>query len=85
VYDFPSKAIGTAIPYGVYDLKRNDGVVNIGKSHNTAEFAVESIRQWWSLVGNITTKDAIIYSFALMAVGATEAETRDGSSFAAIG
>ena len=40
VYDFPSKAIGAAIPYGIYDLKRNDGVVNIGKSHNTAEFAV---------------------------------------------
>ena len=51
VYDFPSKAIGAAIPYGVYDLKRNNGVVNIGKSHNTAEFAVESIRQWWNLVG----------------------------------
>lgn len=51
VYDFPSKAIGAAIPYGVYDIKRNNGVVNIGKSHNTAEFAVESIRQWWNLVG----------------------------------
>jgi len=51
VYDFPSKAIGAAIPYGVYDLKRNKGVVNVGKSHNTAEFAVESIRQWWNLVG----------------------------------
>jgi hypothetical protein len=51
VYDFPSKAIGAAIPYGIYDLKRNKGVVNVGKSHNTAEFAVESIRQWWNLVG----------------------------------
>jgi hypothetical protein len=51
VYDFPSEAIGAAIPYGVYDLKRNSGVVNVGKSHNTAEFAVESIRQWWNLVG----------------------------------
>jgi transposase len=51
VYDFPSKAFGAAIPFGVYYLKTNDGVVNIGKSHNTAEFAVESIRQWWNLVG----------------------------------
>ena len=51
VYDFPSKAIGAAIPYGIYDLKENNGVVNVGKSHNTAEFAVESIRQWWHLVG----------------------------------
>ena len=51
VYDFPSLAIGAAIPYGVYDPKRNDGLVNVGKSHNTAEFAVESIRQWWNIVG----------------------------------
>jgi len=51
VYDFPSSAIGAAIPYGVYDLKRNDGLVNVGMSHNTAEFAVESIRQWWNIVG----------------------------------
>ena len=51
VYDFPSKAIGAAIPYGIYDLKENNGIVNVGKSHNTAEFAVESIRQWWHLVG----------------------------------
>jgi transposase len=51
VYDFPSKAIGSAIPYGIYDLKENNGIVNVGKSHNTAEFAVESIRQWWHLVG----------------------------------
>ena len=50
VYDFPSLAIGAAIPYGVYDTKRNDGLVNVGKGHNTAEFAVESIRQWWNMV-----------------------------------
>lgn len=51
VYDFPSLAIGSAIPYGIYDPERNDGLVNVGKSHNTAEFAVESIRQWWNIVG----------------------------------
>jgi len=51
VYDFPSLAVGSAIPYGIYDPKRNEGLVNVGKSHNTAEFAVESIRQWWNLVG----------------------------------
>lgn len=51
VYDFPSLSIGSAIPYGIYDPKRNDGLVNVGKSHNTAEFAVESIRQWWNMVG----------------------------------
>jgi transposase len=50
-YDFQSLAKGTAIPYGVFDPKRNDGLVNVGTSHNTAEFAVESIIQWWILVG----------------------------------
>jgi hypothetical protein len=58
VYDFPSKAIGAAIPYGVYYLKMNKGVVNVGKSHNTAEFAVESIRQWWNLVGKYNYVDS---------------------------
>jgi hypothetical protein len=57
VYDFPSLATGSAIPYGIYDLKRNDGLVNVGKSHNTAEFAVESIRQWWNLIGKYNYAD----------------------------
>lgn len=51
VYDFPRLGIGTAIPYGLYDLQYNDGLVNVGISHETAEFAVESIRQWWRRVG----------------------------------
>jgi hypothetical protein len=51
VYDFPNLAIGTAVPYGAYDVARNEGFVNVGTSHDTAEFAVESIRQWWKLIG----------------------------------
>jgi hypothetical protein len=51
VYDFPSLGVGSAIPYGLYDLQYNDGLVNVGISHETAEFAVESIRQWWRRVG----------------------------------
>jgi len=51
VYDFPNLAIGTAVPYGAYDLARNEGFVNVGMSYDTAEFAVESIRQWWKHVG----------------------------------
>lgn len=51
VYDFPSLALGTAIPYGAYDIQRNEGLVNVGISHDTAEFAVQSIRQWWNLLG----------------------------------
>jgi len=36
-------------PYGIYDLQRNEGMVNVGMSYDTSEFAVESIRQWWLL------------------------------------
>lgn len=51
VHDFPSLAEGTAIPYGAYDLRRNEGMVNVGMTHDTAEFAVESIRRWWRRFG----------------------------------
>ena len=51
VYDFLSLADGKAIPYGVYDLVQNRGFVNVGIDHETAEFAVESIRRWWQRWG----------------------------------
>jgi hypothetical protein len=43
---------GHAIPYGVYDVAANTGFVNVGTDHNTAAFAVESIRRWWDLIGS---------------------------------
>jgi Rhodopirellula transposase DDE domain len=51
VYDFPHLGIGPAIPYGAYDQQRNEGFVNVGTSHDTAEFAVESVRRWWRWIG----------------------------------
>jgi transposase len=51
VYDFPIKGLGRATPYGIYDLMRNTGWVNVGIDHDTAAFAVESIRRWWNEVG----------------------------------
>jgi len=51
VHDFPSQAQGKAIPYGTYDVFQDRGVVNVGTSHDTAEFAVESIRRWWRMDG----------------------------------
>ena len=51
VYDYPSLAKGKATPYGAYDVHRNEGFVNVGMTHDTAEFAVESLRQWWSVLG----------------------------------
>ena len=52
VYDYPSLSKGTAIPYGAYDIQKNNGVVNVGMSHETAEFAAESIRRWWKQFGS---------------------------------
>ncbi len=51
VYDFLSLADGKAVPYGVYDLVHKRGFVNVGIDHDTAEFAVESIRRWWHSIG----------------------------------
>ena len=58
VYDFRSLAIGVAIPYGTYDMNRNEGFVNVGISRDTSEFAVESVRQWWHLMGEMNYPDA---------------------------
>jgi hypothetical protein len=51
LYDYPHLGKGPAIPYGAYDVHRNEGFVNVGMSHDTAEFAVESLRRWWKLFG----------------------------------
>ncbi len=51
VYDFIDKELGKATPYGIYDIKKNLGWVNVGIDHDTAEFAVESIRRWWNHLG----------------------------------
>ncbi|MFC5857167.1 ISAzo13 family transposase, partial [Streptomyces chlorus] len=47
VHDFADPQLGKAIPYGIYDLAANTGWVNVGTDHDTAAFAVESIRRWW--------------------------------------
>jgi hypothetical protein len=56
--DFPGLAQGKALPYGVYDSGQNRAVVNVGITHDTAEFAVESIRRWWKLDGKQTYPEA---------------------------
>jgi hypothetical protein len=50
--DFKDKVLGKAIPEGVYDLGRNEGWVSVGVDHDTAEFAVASIRRWWEEMGS---------------------------------
>ncbi len=50
-HDFPDPELGKAIPYGIYDLAADTGWVNVGTDHDTAQFAVESIRRWWNDAG----------------------------------
>jgi transposase len=51
VYDFIDRELGKVAPYGVYDVTANQGWVSVGIDHDTAEFAVESIRRWWREMG----------------------------------
>lgn len=57
-YDFVDKELGKVIPYGVYDLSLNQGWVSVGIDHNTAEFAVATIRQWWYEMGKTLYPEA---------------------------
>jgi transposase len=52
VHDFRDKKLGIAIPYGVYDMGRNEGWVSVGIDHDTAEFAGATIRSWWRKMGS---------------------------------
>ena len=51
-HDFPDKVLGKVIPYGVYDEATNSGWVSVGIDHDTAEFAVETVRRWWRHMGS---------------------------------
>ena len=54
VHDFMDKELGKAIPYGVYDIGANTGWVNVGTDHETAAFAVNTLRCWWNTTGKNT-------------------------------
>ena len=57
-HDFPIEELGKATPYGIYDIFKNEGFVSVSISKDTAEFAVESIRKWWNIVGHMQYPDA---------------------------
>ncbi len=57
-HDFPLPENGKAAPYGVYDINANEGMVSVGMSHDTAQFAVNSIRTWWQEMGVVRYPDA---------------------------
>uniref|UniRef100_A0AAU1U617 ISAzo13 family transposase n=1 Tax=Streptomyces sp. NBC_00119 TaxID=2975659 RepID=A0AAU1U617_9ACTN len=58
VHDFADPELGKAVPYGIYDLAANTGWVNVGIDHDTAAFAVESIRRWWHGQGKAAYRQA---------------------------
>ena len=57
-HDFNSFADGIIIPHGIYDVRQNTGFINIGTSHDTSEFACESIRIWWQAEGRFVYPNA---------------------------
>jgi transposase len=57
VHDFIIPSQGKAIPYGVYDLARNEGWVSVGVDHDTASFAAHAIRRWWKVMGRAAYPD----------------------------
>lgn len=58
VYDFKDKQLGKAVPYGIYDIAADQGWMNVGVDHDTAQFAVNSIRGWWEHLGQVRYPNA---------------------------
>ncbi|MET9336644.1 ISAzo13 family transposase [Nonomuraea sp. NPDC003804] len=74
-HDFTDPATPVAIPYGVYDLGRDTGWVNVGTDRNTAAFAVESIRRWWNQQGRLDYSDAARLLITADSGGANSADS----------
>lgn len=81
VHDFviPGAAGGKAIPYGVYDLHRDEGWVSVGIDHDTATFAVRSIRRWWGQMGRPAYETATTLLITPMRAAATGRASGSGS------
>lgn len=76
VHDFMIKENGKATPYGVYDLTRNEGWVSLGIDHDTAAFAVQSIRRWWRTMGRRVYPDAKSLLITADSGGSNSSRTR---------
>jgi hypothetical protein len=76
VYDFLSKAIGRAVPYGVYDIACNSGWVSVGVNYDTSAFAVQTIRRWWHEVGCKRYPDATVLTITCDGGGSNGSRVR---------
>jgi Rhodopirellula transposase DDE domain len=76
VHDFLIKELGRAVPYGVYDLAANTGWVSVGMGHDTAAFAVQTIRRWWQELGRARYPNATRLTITADAGGSNGARLR---------
>lgn len=76
VHDFPDEAVGKAVPYGVFDMTRNEAWVSVGRGHDTPAFAVASIRQWWESMGRPAYQHAMELLITADAGGSNGYRTR---------
>jgi hypothetical protein len=58
-HDFPNHRLGVVIPHGLYDFARNEGYVHLGTSHDTSDFAIDGLRDWWESTGHRLYPNAI--------------------------
>ena len=75
-HDFPEEGVGKVNPYGIYDIGRNEGFVNVGTDHDTPVFAVASIRSWWQTMGRGAYPDATQLLITADCGGSNAARTR---------
>jgi hypothetical protein len=75
-HDFKDKDLGHAIPYGVYDVKANEGMVSVGVTNDTSTFAVNSIRAWWEHLGRQRYPDATRLTITADGGGSNSSRTR---------
>lgn len=76
VHDFIDKTLGKVTPYGVYDMQANEGWVSVGIDHDTAEFAVNSIRSWWRKMGRRAYRNATELLITADSGGSNSCRTR---------
>jgi hypothetical protein len=76
VYDFVDPELGKAVPYGIYDVTNNQGFVNVGCNHDTAELAVTSIDQWWNNMGKPLYPEATDLMIACDGGGSNSSRSR---------
>ena len=75
-HDFPDKEVGKAVPYGIYDVGRNEGWISVGISADTCQFAVNALRGWWQHLGKARYPDATMLTITADSGGSNSPRVR---------